>query len=147
MQKLQGVALLLFKDSGMRTVYAVGELTSKTDIAKRKGMYSVPMETMEPGETPLQAVMRLLSEEVGVVPNGISYIGTLHFQATETTVAYSLHCYIAVMNSAATLGPHTDTEDVERVGWMPVATLTELGDAGRRELPAIAALFHEYRKR
>jgi ADP-ribose pyrophosphatase YjhB (NUDIX family) len=147
MNDLQGVALLLFEDGDMRTVYMVRERKSKPHIAKHAGMLSVPMETMERGESPQQAVLRLMSEEVGVIPNGISYIGTLDFEATETTVAYSLHCYIAVMNSAATLGPHTDTEDVERVGWMPVATLTELGDAGRRELPAIAALFHEYRKR
>lgn len=143
-QQLHGVALLLFEGNDVQHIYMVRERRSKSHIAKQAGMHSIPMETMEENETPDQAVQRLLTEEVGIPTYEIHFIGEIFFDKTRTTVAYTVHCFITVANSNVPACLHSDTEDVERIGWRPIAQLTELGNAGRRELPYIAALFQKH---
>lgn len=53
-------------------------------ILKKRGLgagkFNGPGGRLEPGETPLQAAMREVQEEVGVVPSGVSAAGELRFQ-------------------------------------------------------------------
>lgn len=62
--RVQSAALLLLNPAGL--LYCVQELQSKPEIGKIAGSqdYSVPWETMESGEHPVETMARLLIEEV-----------------------------------------------------------------------------------
>lgn len=140
---LQGVVLLLFCKGQL---FFIREKRTKPLIGKRAGMLAVPMETMELAETPDQAIWRLLLEEVGLLGLiELHLIGQISFSATETTVAYKLFIYFGVSElcDPITVNPK-DSEDVEVVGWLPVTQLRDLGEKGRRELPAIWQLLQTY---
>lgn len=140
METRLGVALILFRDEGYEEVFFVREKKSKPEIAKVKGQLSVPMETVEPGETPITAVQRLIIEEVGVPTTHLTYLGCAHgVLGPGATIRCDISVYIAVMTVGDQQHP-TDPDDIDIVGWRPVSWLRSLGAAGRHELPHIAAL-------
>lgn len=64
-------------------------------IRKRRGLgagkINAPGGRLEPGESPLQAAIREVQEEVGVTPTGVRPRGQLRFQFVD---GYSLHCHV-----------------------------------------------------
>lgn len=64
-------------------------------ILKKRGLgggkINAPGGKIEPGESPLQAVIRETEEEVGLTPHDPQPIGELFFQFTD---GYSLHCVV-----------------------------------------------------
>jgi 8-oxo-dGTP diphosphatase len=62
-------------------------------IHKKRGLgggkINGPGGRLEPGETPVEGVIREIREEVGVVPSGLAKRGELHFQFLD---GYSLFC-------------------------------------------------------
>lgn len=142
---LQGVVLLLFQDKDQKKVWTVREQRDKAVNGKRAGMTSIPMETMEPGETKENALLRLLIEEVGVGLVDLPLeIGEVYFPATATTAAYRLHCYAGVIADPHDTPQPSDLDDVRPNGWLDLEQLDKLGQAGRRELPAIGALLRRW---
>jgi hypothetical protein len=62
MARVESVALLLTNSRG--ELFLIRELINKPEIGKRWGDLSVPWETKLPGEGDLEALARLLTEEV-----------------------------------------------------------------------------------
>lgn len=62
-RSIQAVAAMIVCPEG--TVYTVVETVDRPEYGKLTGMRTIPMETMEPGETHVQTLSRLLKEEVG----------------------------------------------------------------------------------
>lgn len=66
-------------------------------IDKKRGLgagkINGPGGRLEPGETPLEAAIREVEEEVCVTPTGISQVGELRFQFTN---GYSIHGYVFI---------------------------------------------------
>lgn len=56
------LSLLLFNQQGK--IYCIEELVEKPAIGKKSGDYSVPWETLEPGESDASGLKRVLEEEV-----------------------------------------------------------------------------------
>lgn len=137
---LEGVALVLFRDDTYKEVFFVREKRTKEFIAKQAGMLSIPMDTMEPGESALDAFTRFVPEEVGLELRAVWDIGVLHFPRTSATVPYNIYCFVAVVADPKATPSHTDPDDVDVVGWRPADLLETLGLNGRRELPKIARL-------
>lgn len=55
------------------------------------GLINGPGGRLEPGETPLQAAIREVQEELCVTPTGIEFAGELKFQFTD---GYSIHGHV-----------------------------------------------------
>ncbi len=66
-----------------------------------KGKFNMPGGRIDPGETPLQAVIRETREEVGLTPLNPQLCGKLNFVFT---TGYSLHCQVfCAFNHTGTL--------------------------------------------
>ncbi|MBI2610829.1 NUDIX hydrolase [Candidatus Kaiserbacteria bacterium] len=59
----RGVALIVVNPNG--EVLVLKELEAKPDLEKYVGIYSIPMETVEKGESEQEALARLITEELG----------------------------------------------------------------------------------
>ncbi len=68
MSKKWGIALIVRARSSGR-ILGIQELEAKPEIFKKAGMYSIPLETGEKGETLVEAALRTSLEEVGL-PEG-----------------------------------------------------------------------------
>jgi len=62
---IRGVALILENDES--EILILQEFQSKPHFGKYAGMFSIPMETSEPGEPDISALDRLVSEELVVM--------------------------------------------------------------------------------
>lgn len=60
---IQAVAAILVDPAG--DIYTVEETDNRPDYGKYAGMRTIPMEKINNGEAPEQAVLRLIDEEVG----------------------------------------------------------------------------------
>lgn len=60
-----GVALLLINKLDSEKIWIIEERVAKPWLGKKKGDWSIPMETKEAGETSEQCFSRLLIEELG----------------------------------------------------------------------------------
>jgi 8-oxo-dGTP pyrophosphatase MutT (NUDIX family) len=137
MSLLQGVALFLADGNGH--FWTVVEMADKPAVGKMAGMISIPMETMEDGEEPEDALQRLLAEEVGEGVSGTpTEIGNTYFPGDNGTIAYRIFCFH--LECAAVRGVQLspgDSDDVAPHGWLTRRKVSELGERGRRELPRL----------
>jgi len=87
-------------------------------IHKKRGLgagkISGPGGRLEPGETPLQAALREVQEEVGVTPTGVSERGVLKFQFCD---GYSLEA--TVFSATGLLGEPRETGEAIPM-WVPL---------------------------
>ena len=87
-------------------------------IRKKRGLgagkFNGPGGRIEPGETPLQAIVREVREEIVVTPTGISRAGELAFQFID---GYSLHA--TVFTASGLVGEPRETDEALPL-WFPV---------------------------
>jgi 8-oxo-dGTP diphosphatase len=87
-------------------------------IRKKRGLgagkINAPGGRLHPGETPDQAAVREVEEEVCVTPLGAHELGQLSFQFTD---GYSLHCH--VFRAADCTGEAAATEEADPL-WTPL---------------------------
>lgn len=90
-------------------------------IRKKRGLgagkINGPGGRLDPGETPLQAAIREVQEELLVTPTGVSLHGELRFVFVD---GYSLHCHVFCATGCE--GTPTETEEAVPL-WYPVAAL------------------------
>ncbi|TSC75324.1 MAG: hypothetical protein G01um101430_531 [Parcubacteria group bacterium Gr01-1014_30] len=72
--KKRGVALIVRNQIGL--ILVLRELETKPEIGKHAGMFSIPMETVEPGEHDVQAIKRLIEEELPGLISKIKVVQT-----------------------------------------------------------------------
>lgn len=105
------VATLLFVRRGLELLL----------IRKRRGLgagkINAPGGRLEPGETPEQAAIREVQEEVGVTPTGVRARGELRFVFTD---GYRLHCHVFAADGC--VGEPVDTDEA-LPRWVPVDRL------------------------
>ena len=87
-------------------------------IHKKKGLgagkINGPGGRLDPGETPLQAAIREVQEELRVTPTGVKKAGELSFQFTD---GFSIHGY--VFTATGCEGTPTETNEAIPL-WTPV---------------------------
>lgn len=90
-------------------------------IRKKRGLgagkFNGPGGRLEPGETPLQAILREVREEIVVTPTGISRAGELWFQFAD---GYSLHGTVFMADGF--VGEPRETDEAIP-HWFPVDAL------------------------
>lgn len=90
-------------------------------IHKKRGLgagnFNGPGGRLEPGETPTQAAIREVREEVGVTPLGVRPVGELRFQFVD---GHSIHGY--VFRADAIEGTPCETDEAVP-HWFPVDQL------------------------
>lgn len=87
-------------------------------IRKRRGLgagkINAPGGRLEPGETPEQAAIREVQEEVGVTPTSVRARGELRFAFTN---GYQLHCHVFTADGC--VGEARETDEALPM-WVPV---------------------------
>jgi len=90
-------------------------------ILKKKGLgagkYNGPGGRLEPGETPIQAAVREVEEELRVTPFGVRPAGELKFQFVD---GHSIHGY--VFTATGVTGVPQETDEAVPC-WFPVEAL------------------------
>lgn len=87
-------------------------------IRKKRGLgagkINAPGGRLEPGETPAEAAVREVREEVGVEPFGVRHRGELRFAFTD---GYTLHCHVFFADGCQ--GDPVETDEALPM-WVPV---------------------------
>lgn len=103
-------------------LFVVEEARSRVLLIRKKrglgaGKINAPGGRIEPGESPLQAAIREVHEEVIVTPTSIQESGELKFQFTD---GYSLHVH--VFRADACEGVPRETDEALPM-WLPIDAL------------------------
>lgn len=99
--------------------------------------YEIPSGKIDPGETPMMAAAREVEEETGWRPGKLQPL--VYSQPSSGFMDSEDHAFLAT--DAAHIGPPTDTNEAQRIEWIPTANLPEL--IRRREIvggPTLVAL-------
>ena len=108
-------------------------------IRKKRGLgagkINGPGGKLEKGETALEAVIREVEEEVGVIPLELVEAGVLHFQFAD---GYSLHCVVFLAGNFS--GELMETEEATPL-WFDLEAIpfSEMWEDDQHWLPAILA--------
>ena len=114
MEVVSGVGLVLFDLIGR--ILLLKELKSKIHYCKVAGMLSVPIETIEEGESNDQALRRLIVEEIGVpIEAKPTFFKELMIKLNGTFTE-RLYVYTGMCEESFVARP-TDT-DIVYFGWM-----------------------------
>lgn len=92
------------------------------ELSHHKGEISFPGGRMDAGETPLETALREADEEVGLDPAAVSPHGELQHLNTIVSRSYIVPV-VATLDESIDLAPAS--REVDRVLWVPVATLTD----------------------
>ena len=90
--------------------------------AQPRGEISFPGGRVDPGETPIEAALREAHEEVGLDPALSTVVGELDHLNTVVSRSYIVPVVAALDRPAR--AARRQTEEVDRVLWMPLAELT-----------------------
>lgn len=90
-------------------------------IHKKRGLgagkFNGPGGRLEPGETPVQAAIREVEEEIGVTPSGVQPAGELCFQFVD---GHSIHGYVFTADDF--VGEPRETDEAVPF-WFPLAAI------------------------
>lgn len=89
--------------------------------------WEVPAGRVDEGETPIEAGRRETIEEAGWSPAPLTLLTTYHPHNGSSDATF--HLFLAT--SATHVGPPTDTDEAERIAWLPWVQVREEVAAGR----------------
>jgi len=119
---LRAVALIVANPVG--EILVLQEVVTKAHIGKFAGMWSIPMETVDPGQNWIAALRQLHSEELAGLPSiqmPARYIGTYQVVPRAWARLY------ATMSSTYHLPAVSDNEhEVRNHQWLPIHVVLEL---------------------
>lgn len=99
--------------------------------------WEVPAGWADPGEETPDAIAREVEEETGWRPKNLSKL--LSYNALSGISSMRFHAYLAT--DAEHIGPPTDTNEAERIAWLPVSDVPRLMASGEiSDGPTITAL-------
>lgn len=101
------------------------------NLRTHAGQIAFPGGRIEAGEEPVEAALREASEELGISPADVTFVGTLGDYRTVT--GYSITPVIAVVPGGIELEPH----DAEVAGWFEAPLDYVLDPANRRLVSAV----------
>lgn len=114
MKIVSAVGLMLFNFNS--ELLLLRELEAKVHYCKKAGMLSFPIETIEKGETPNQALDRLIDEEIGMPIMAAPFLYKKFKIKLNGSFTEKLHVFIGVCRSEFVAYPKDI--DVEYYGWM-----------------------------
>jgi len=118
-QQIRGVALVVKNPQGQ--ILILQELQSKPRVGKYAGMFSIPMETCEPGESDHDAMIRLAKEELPPELHLPPFEGILqsHVGAYQIVREVWVNLYSATVESAELPCPQdSERNEVGNHQWM-----------------------------
>lgn len=119
---------------------AVEEMQSKRETRKLEGMLSLPMETLEPGESDQQALLRLLTEEVRIVSVKDSiYLGVYAFSEN-----VMLNGYVVTTTPDAVISEGDDNQEVSLVGFIRFEEVLNSPKGSYRFRPGVKEVVSDY---
>lgn len=119
------------------------ELTTKRVTGKIAGMRSLPMETVEAGETHEQAIERLFQEEVVVDWISASQTRILLCKA-QLTPGVWLYSYLICVPETLTVGIGTDGGKVANPSWINTEDILSSQPSERRFRPGVRETIKSY---
>lgn len=96
MEKGRGVALII--ENPLGEILVLQELEEKSRLGKKKGMFSIPMETVEQAESDVAALKRLIDEELPGLAPKIKIIETQSFRRYRIAPGVWATLYTAVIS-------------------------------------------------
>ena len=81
-----------------------------------RGLWSVPGGRVEPGETPVEAVVREVREETGLLVQPTRLAGTVERPGLGGTV-YVIEDFVAVLADGSSPSDAVPGDDADEVGW------------------------------
>lgn len=137
-------ALIVVADTHRPDFLTIEETRTKRSSGKLKGMRSLPMETVEDGETHQQALARLLQEEVRL--NTVCLAGELirlKLGRYELTPGVVLHAYVieAPRDSGISVGSGVD---VQRPEWTSIEEVLATSRGSLRFRPGVKEIITTY---
>src|SRR3989304_9003351 len=121
-------ALIVVPEDLNRGFLTVQELTSKRATSKLAGMKTLPMETVEPGETHEMALRRMLFESAGTGESGGEEVGLsfvkdedhltkLKLARCELSPGVVLHAYLIETTPDVAIRSGSWTHEVREAEW------------------------------
>jgi mutator protein MutT len=93
------------------------------------GRWDAPGGHVEPGETPAEAIRRELSEEIGIVAESVSLLGTFERRTVPGLDEVLFHVFVITRWSG---DPHLANDEHSELRWF------EIADAEQMDLPHAA---------
>jgi 8-oxo-dGTP pyrophosphatase MutT (NUDIX family) len=133
MQIISGVGLILFEPKGKTLV--LRELKSKPHYGKYAGMLSIPLETIEDGETKESALKRLMHEEIGEeigkkIAVEVTFLNEFFIELSAT---HSVRLFIFTGIAGHEFVARPNDTDVEYYGWMSLRDIMQLNPKSLRQ--------------
>lgn len=115
--ELVGVgAFIVNRDISHQGFIALQELITKRSTNRLAGMFSYPMETIEPGEDHDQALKRLFKEEIHIQPPLI--LPKIKLGQFSLLHGVSLHTYLFEIGSDVTIAVGSTPQEVKNPRWV-----------------------------
>ncbi len=139
-QHPHGVALVIHNAAGK--ILVLQELSSKPELGKYRGMYSIPMETVKRGESIGAALGRLINEELPGLESALSakreLIGQYQVAPEVWATLYQVECNgTKLPSNTAEVGSHTWIDPTEALKlWLRQGAQEMIADfiAGKKKV-------------
>lgn len=145
-ERVTGVGALVVSPNDQ--FLCITELRPKRLTGKLAGMKSLPMETVEGGESHQEALIRLFQEEVKIgVDNSLDK--PLKLCTGQLTPGVWLHAYLFDVNSELVIQSGSELNEIGEVSWMSIEDVLKSEVGNLRFRPGVREVllsFREYRK-
>jgi 8-oxo-dGTP pyrophosphatase MutT (NUDIX family) len=116
----QAAALvLLYEDEGEATIALT---LRRDDLPHHPGQLSLPGGALDPGESPLDAALREVDEEIGVPPSSVDLVGSLSTLWIPVS-NFVLTPFVGICHTPPAFAPHTG--EVAALVPLPLPLLTD----------------------
>lgn len=147
-ERVVGVGLFVVSPSlHPRSYLTVEEFTTKKSTFKIAGMRSFPMETIEPGETQAQALIRLLREELVISPEvSIIDLATIMLMQVEISTGIWVNDYLLDAPTESIFSIGSTRHEVGNISWTTFDQLNESFTTKYRYRPSNHEIIRAYQK-